>query len=152
VSELQDNEPSNPATSTARDHFVYHLFNAESDLLYVGCSRRVQKRLEEHRQSARRAMVNEIHHIKLKGPYTRDVARAIERADIRGPVEPLYGWTPQRHREQRARSRWINDRLAGLIAGGTEVGAAVSQAVKDADEWFPDPNEYEHRYNERVSA
>jgi len=126
---------------TAREHFVYRLYDAHGQLLYVGCSKRLDKRWQEHR-AARPGMTAIASRCKLQGPFTREVARQIERDAIRSE-EPLYGWTPTRHREQRVRDLWIDRRWRDLNAEGMDAYKAIHQAVTEAQEQFPDPYEHE---------
>jgi predicted GIY-YIG superfamily endonuclease len=61
-----------------RNHFVYWLFSAEGECLYVGCTRRPKQRWEQHRVT-RKAMVAETATRRMAGPYTFAVAHRIER-------------------------------------------------------------------------
>ena len=127
-----------------RDHFVYRVYDAAGELLYVGCTKRLDKRWTEHR-TERPGMVAAMARIQLQGPYGRDRAREIERQAIR-TEEPLLGWTPTKHREECARRRWINGQIRELVDGGVDVYEAIAQAVDEADDVFPDPNAHESLY------
>lgn len=77
------------STGSARDHFVYRVFNAEGCLLYVGCSMRPSARWKQHcvqRPGFRLAGVK----FRVQGPYTKPVARQIER-DALHTEAPLLG-------------------------------------------------------------
>jgi predicted GIY-YIG superfamily endonuclease len=126
----------------AREYFVYRMLDADGQLLYVGCTKRLDKRWSEHK-SSRRNMVPQVARCRLQGPYTRPVALQIERAAIRSE-EPLYGWTPTRHREKCVRTKWINERAIELVRSGAEDYSAIYQACHEAEEQFPDPDEHEY--------
>lgn len=123
--------------STVRDHFVYRTYGSEGELLYVGCTKRLDQRWYEHKLE-KSQMYSQTVRCRLQGPYTRDVARRIERDAIR-EEQPLHGWTPIKGEERRKRSRWTKNRVQELIAEGAGVVAAVHRAVAECDELFPDP-------------
>lgn len=127
-----------------RRFFVYRIFDADGQLLYVGCTNRLSKRWSEHKQ-ARPGMVAAAARCRIQGPYTRDEARELEKHALR-TEEPLLGWTPTRHREKCAPDRWIERRMDGLIEQGVDGGTALHKACRDAEEWFPDPYEHEDAY------
>lgn len=129
-----------------REYFVYRTFNADGDLLYVGCTKRPQERWTEHRHMKAK-MVAETVRVRVQGPYTRDVAMRIERAAIRSE-EPLYGWTPTKNAEKRKRDQWINEQMNALVDDGMPWPQAIKQAVAAANDFFPDPNE--HAYSARA--
>ncbi|OBK22516.1 GIY-YIG nuclease family protein [Mycobacterium asiaticum] len=135
--------------SDPREFFVYRVFDSTDQLLYVGCTKRLDKRWSEHK-SNRPGMVAATTRCRVQGPYTYEVARALEHTAIR-TEEPLLGWTPARHREKCGRSRWIDQRMNHLCNSGMDWPAALTQAVADADEWFPDPYEHERDYSRAVA-
>lgn len=61
-----------------RNHFVYWLYNAAGDCLYVGCTRRPAERWREHRGSNKR-MIAQVASKRMAGPYDYPTARRIER-------------------------------------------------------------------------
>jgi predicted GIY-YIG superfamily endonuclease len=125
----------------AREYFVYRAFNADGELLYVGCTKRPGLRWAEHK-SMRPRMVAEAVRFRVQGPYLREVALQIERVAIR-TEEPLYGWTPTKNAEKRARDRWITKQSDALVDAGMGWPEAVHKAVAAAREYFPDPNAHE---------
>lgn len=127
--------------SEPRDHFVYRTFGSEGELLYVGCTKRLDHRWREHKMERRR-MVDLTVSCRLQGPFTREVARRLEREAIRSE-EPLFGWTPIKGLERRRRNIWLRDRVSELITSGLEAVAAVQRAVAECDDQFPDPNAHE---------
>lgn len=130
-----------------REYFVYRCFNTAGELLYVGCTKRLSQRWSEHR-TQRPVMTDQTARCRLQGPYTREVALRIEKEAIRAE-EPLHGWSPLKHREKCARSKWIDQRTIELTKNGVDVHIAIRRAVVEAEEWFPDP--YVHTYSdERV--
>lgn len=124
-------------SDVVRDHFVYRVFDAASQLLYIGCTKRLDKRWVEH-QSERPQMVARAATFKLQGPFPRAVARQMELHALRSE-EPVYGWTPERGREARRINKWISNRAMTLHQTGVEMISAVYQAVAEADEIFPSP-------------
>lgn len=124
-----------------RDHFVYRTYSADGELLYVGCTKRLDVRWREHHLE-RSGMVARTVRCKLVGPLTREVARRLEREAIRSE-QPLFGWTPEKGAEKRLRSAWINRRAQELMASGVSMTAAVQSSVGEAEEWFPHPDAHE---------
>lgn len=137
-------------TKQVRDHFVYRLYNANGELLYVGCTKRLKNRWQTHK-AERPGMVAETVRCRLQGPYTYVKAREIERVAIR-TEEPLIGFTPTRNREKRARIKWANQRTAEIAEELSLTGdpnymyRATELAWAEAEEWFPDPDEHERAY------
>ena len=127
-----------------RDHFVYRVYDAAGELLYVGCTKRLDRRWIEHK-TERPGMVAAMARIRLQGPYNRERARDLERQAIR-TEEPLLGWTPTKHREKCARNRWTKDRIRELTGLGVDVYEALAKAVDEADDVFPDPDAHETIY------
>ncbi|WNM74454.1 G-I-Y Y-I-G endonuclease [Gordonia phage BearBQ] len=131
-------------SAEVRDHFVYRLFDANERLLYVGCTRRLDKRYAEHRTD-KPLMIAATARIYLQGPFTRTKARAVERFAI-CTESPFIGWTPEKQEVSTARSRWMKSRIAELTASGTEVIAAIYQAGDEVDLVIPDPRADEYRF------
>lgn len=135
---------------TDRVYFVYRVLNADGELLYVGCTKRLGTRWSEHK-SAWPGMVAAAVRCRIQGPYTYEKARELERIAIR-TEEPIVGWTPAKHREKCARNRWIENRVEQLLRHGIDSNPGVSQALAEAREWFPDPYELENIYRKRAAA
>ena len=127
-----------------RDHFVYRVFDAEGQLLYIGCTMRPSKRWAEHKIE-RPGMVAAAARFRVQGPYPRPVARALEKQAIR-TEEPLLGWTPAKHRENCGRRRWTDRRARELHGSGVEVWDAIRQACDESDDVLPDPDAHESEY------
>lgn len=109
---------------TLREHYVYRCFDSEGRLLYIGCSRRVETRMKEHRASAKWA--KQVARMKLAGPYTYKVARDLEREATRDE-DPIHnGFTP---RNVRARQR-SRRRFDELMDGFTAQGHAWPEAMR----------------------
>ncbi|QAU07146.1 G-I-Y Y-I-G endonuclease [Gordonia phage Asapag] len=124
-------------SDAVRNHFVYRYFDADGDLLYVGCSHRPEIRLREHR-STRPGMCAAIARIKVSGPYCYKTARGIERDAIR-TEEPICGWTPAKQRDKVARSQWIDRRTAELVQRGISFRDALVAACDEAEATWPHP-------------
>ncbi|NIL77676.1 hypothetical protein RhoFasB10_03827 [Rhodococcus sp. B10] len=118
-----------------RNHFVYRAFDKDGRLLYVGCSSRPLTRWNEHRSSSP-WWTSKARTFRMQGPYCYRTARGIEREALRSE-DPLYGWTPKRHREVRRRDAWANRRIAGLMQGGMDFPVAVKKAYREAHQRFP---------------
>lgn len=91
-----------------RNHFVYHVYNASGEVIYIGCTRRPEMRWREHKQDCtRRKMVAEAHRFKMFGPYDYATARRIERErqfDLRPKHNPGLPIT-----RDRADAWWIKN-------------------------------------------
>ncbi|MGN7133416.1 GIY-YIG nuclease family protein [Rhodococcoides corynebacterioides] len=120
-----------------REHYVYRVFDAAGDLLYVGCTKRPEARWKEHR-SMSPWWTSRAHTFRQNGPFNYETARAIEREALR--VErPQFGWTPERHAIVRRRNGWQSKRTRQLIAEGQTFMAAHAQAQREAQKKFPGP-------------
>lgn len=73
-------------------HFVYRLFDAEGQLLYIGCSSNVSARLRCHRA---KEWGGEIASVTMQGPWSRDGARFVESVAIWNEA-PTYNLADQR--------------------------------------------------------
>ena len=115
---------------TARDrevlaslrHYVYRLYDADDRLLYVGCTRRFAKRLQEHMRDKEWAA--QIDRWTISDPYpNRDEARAAEAAAIRDEAprhnrvhRGVPGWMLASHPDLSAAEWWRRLESAGWIA------------------------------------
>jgi predicted GIY-YIG superfamily endonuclease len=77
-----------------REHLVYRAFDADGNLLYVGCTNNPDRRWREHR-AERPQMFEKARSFRLAGPYNYDTARRLEREALAAEF-PRYGMTPQR--------------------------------------------------------
>ena len=62
---------------SARNQFVYRVYNAAGEVIYVGRTSRPEHRWSVHR-SAKRDMVHQTHACRMAGPYEYETARRIE--------------------------------------------------------------------------
>lgn len=77
-----------PINRTAREHFVYTIYDREDRILYIGCTRVPASRWKAHSHN-NPGLVAAAARCKMRGPYTFDVARRIERAAIH-TANPLF--------------------------------------------------------------
>lgn len=82
-----------------RRHFVYWMFDADGDCLYIGITIQPTARWKTHR----RRFGTEVAAKRMAGPYTEPVARRIER-EQRAELRPKYDgyWGKRRPRRPRA--------------------------------------------------
>lgn len=73
---------------TARENFVYWVLDTDGNTLYIGCTRCPDRRWVNHRHTNPILVANAAR-FRLRGPYTRAVARRIEKAAIRAE-DPLF--------------------------------------------------------------
>jgi hypothetical protein len=76
-----------------REHFVYRAFDAAGDLLYVGCTARLEQRAKQHRGQS--AWWPHAVRFTITGPYNFETARDLERVAIESE-RSLYNDTPER--------------------------------------------------------
>lgn len=69
------------------EHYVYRLFDARNQLLYVGCSSNLTQRFASHGRI--QVWWSEVAHHTVTGPYDRKAGRWIEMLAIRRE-HPLY--------------------------------------------------------------
>lgn len=129
--------------SDRRDHYVYRMFDADGQLLYIGCTKVLRQRWGTH-NAERPHMTRRAVKFKVQGPYTYRVAREIEREALR-TEDPEFGWTPAKRSEVGRRNGWINRRTEELFREGCGYMAASRQAVTEANEWWPNPVAHEYR-------
>lgn len=77
-----------------RDSFVYSLYDAEGDLLYVGCTNNLARRWSQH-QHERPGLAMSTVRCRVVGPFKRDVAMRLERETQEDEL-PIMGWIPGR--------------------------------------------------------
>lgn len=89
-----------------RDHFIYWLYGADGDCLYVGITIQPEARWKAHR----RRFGTEVARKRMAGPYTKATARRIER-DEQDRLRPKYDgrWGPVREREARRAARRVEE-------------------------------------------
>jgi hypothetical protein len=83
-----------------REHFVYWLFDAEGNCLYIGMTRKPERRWRQHHWERPR-MVAQVAYKRMAGPFLLEVARRLER-------EEQDEWQPRfdvRQNELRAKAR-----------------------------------------------
>lgn len=106
-----------------REHFVYRCYDADSRLLYVGCTRRPEARWRQHKAD-RHLWVADVARTRMAGPHNYDTAREIERIALRDEY-PLHAVTPQAISAKNRRYGWIRRRAAELLIGIREPSLEV---------------------------
>lgn len=117
-----------------REYFVYRVFDSSGVLLYVGCSNNLTRRWAEHR-AMRPGFVRRAHRCKAQGPFTRPVARSLER-EAAVTEFPLYGWTPFKQSAIQRRNAWLRRRTDELQQSGVRWKEAYDTATSEADRQF----------------
>ena len=87
-------------TDDVRDHFVYHVFDADGQILYIGCTKNLKQRWTNHR-SGKPAVVVAFARCKIQGPYTRTKALQIEKAAIFSRRPLFNGGLPREEAQRR---------------------------------------------------
>lgn len=119
-----------------RRHFVYRAFDAESRLLYVGCTMNLDRRRKEHRSDS--PWFVHATRFRIAGPYNYQTARRIERETI-ATEQPLYnGDTPGRLDLVRRRSRFVDAQWRQLVNEGWPIQEALHAAVEASAGMAPD--------------
>ena len=55
-----------------RTHFVYRVFDEFGQLLYVGCTKDLTRRLKQHKvDSCKKPWVGYAHHVSARGPFCK---------------------------------------------------------------------------------
>lgn len=73
---------------TTRENYVYWMYNADGQVLYIGVTCKPEQRWRQHTLD-NPGLTYATHHVKMRGPYIRSVALAIEFAAIR-EENPLF--------------------------------------------------------------
>ena len=84
-----------------RDTFVYWLFDDSGECLYVGITRKPERRWQQHCWQ-KPQMVDRVAHKRMAGPFTAQAARQLER-EQQDDLQPIYDVVQARMRS-RARS------------------------------------------------
>lgn len=116
----------------ARDHFVYRVYDAGDQLLYIGCTKNFERRWREHK-SWLRDMVAAASRCKLSGPYPYAVARRLEKEAIEAE-NPLHNFTLARRRERAEQSRRFEARFHELMRSGMSTNDAGLQTMREFGE------------------
>lgn len=122
-------------TPLLRKHFVYRAFDANGDLLYVGCSMDVEARLKAHRMGSWHHLMTSL---RVEGPYNYETARQIEWEAIESRTQrPQFNYTSDHRLIEKCRGRMIDREMAHRIALGQPHGMAASEAVDEIEFLFP---------------
>ena len=81
---------------SAREYFVYWMFDKRGRCLYIGVTIHPKQRWAEHR-CRKPEMVAQVASKRMAGPYTREVAFRIEREQQR-ELSPVYDGRCRRRR------------------------------------------------------
>lgn len=119
----------------ARAFFVYRIYGADDELLYIGCTNRPYTRWAEHR-GERPGMATLAVRFRMAGPYTRAVARDIER-DALSNESPRFGMTPARRSSIHRAFAWEARRTTELLEGGWDHDTAWQLAAAEVKRQFP---------------
>lgn len=134
-----------------RRYFVYRVYDADDNLLYVGCTCHPKQRWSAHR-SERPEVYSRAHHFKVQGPYTREVGLTIERRAAE-TEHPLYGWTPLKQGHIQRRRAWVNARTRELMKLGWSFWPAYDAAGAQAVGQFgPEVTYYNPWHPQGVAA
>ena len=118
------NRRRGPIDRTARENFVYWIYDAEGRVLYIGMTRNLDGRWKAHAQ-VNPGLVAAAVRCKVRGPYLWDDARRIEHAAIRAE-NPLFNLEVDGHQKRDAIIRLIEKarraaQLAVLDRYGIEI-------------------------------
>lgn len=135
----------------AREFFVYRMFDASGQLLYVGCTNNPKRRWYEHR-TERPDMSAAAVKFKVQGPFTRFKARQLER-EAATSEQPLFGWTPAKQSVITQRNAFMRRRTSVLQrSAGWDFSTARRLAAVEADHKFgSEPSYYQPWRPECVS-
>lgn len=119
-----------------REYFVYHAWDAEGQLLYVGRTKRLALRYSEHRSQS--DWMHLAVRFKVAGPFTYEVAHQKEREGLTAG-RPLYAFHPARQTYIAARSRYLDARHCYWERQGLEFWDAHAKALVETDVAIPYP-------------
>lgn len=81
-----------------RNHFVYRIYDAAGQVLYIGCSKNLKQRWQTHR-TENPAVVLDAARCKVQGPFPKAKALEVESAAITAERPlfngPTFGGLPQ---------------------------------------------------------
>lgn len=119
-----------------REHFVYRAYDGAGQLLYVGCTMRLDRRWKEHRTSSEWARKARRFHVS--GPFSYDTARRLEREALatEGPTDAM---TPTRRAASNRNGRLQSVYLTQFLDAGLPMGKAIRKAIRKADQECPVP-------------
>jgi predicted GIY-YIG superfamily endonuclease len=78
----------NPNRPGIREQFVYWMFDAEGNCLYVGMTRQPERRWRRHRYE-KPNMVARVAYKRMAGPFFLETARRLER-EQQDDLEPVF--------------------------------------------------------------
>lgn len=150
----------------ARTHFVYRVFDAHGLLLYVGCTARPEARWKQHRASGS-PWPKFADSFAMQGPYTSDVAFAIESSAIEseGPFFNALRQHRGRSTRRTALSRRLHEQLRAerpelyaierfneFSAAAQEIDDLIDAELPPFDAEWRLANYLSHRTRSEVSA
>lgn len=116
------------------NHFVYRLHGAASEVIYVGRSVNVARRIAKHNTFPRKPWIEDVRSVSMFGPLSREGAIAAERREI-ARLQPSgnVALTARDHRpfvahmsQQAAGGTWATERWKN------ESGALVTFTVDES--------------------
>ena len=93
-----------------RDHFIYRCFDADSRLLYIGCTYSIARRMSSHRNSnntTSRWLQACMATYDVTGPYPTKTAARVAEADAIRTEQPLFNYQERANEYQAA---WMTRR------------------------------------------
>ena len=63
-----------------RNHFVYYVYDRAGEVIYIGCTRNLDRRWSDHKYF-RQPMQAEAVRVRVSGPYDYKTARRIEKSE-----------------------------------------------------------------------
>lgn len=110
-----------------REHFVYRVYDKAGRLIYIGCSRRPEKRLKEHKFDSPR-WHSQMASVRLSGPYNYETARQLEYDAINSENSVYNETSIVRIRLKRRRDEIADTELRAALARGESVEEALAWA------------------------
>lgn len=97
---------------TERTHFVYRAYDADGQLLYIGCTKSPQKRMAQHKYDRR--WFADATRFRLSGPYPEARAFLLEAEAIKAE-RPLHNYMHLKQSWCQRRAGWIDRQTNHLL-------------------------------------